>query len=111
MDCFFRLDDDDGVLEHAPGHKGPWNNIFVSADYLTCDKLMLLVQGSGAVRCVVAFFLLISVFSPYVFFLRAGQWARALCINENLSLGTILPYLTRCKELGYGTCRMLCYIF
>jgi len=49
---------------------------------LTCDTLVLLIQGAGAVR--------------------AGQWARALCINETLSLGTIFPYLERCKQLGYG---------
>jgi hypothetical protein len=63
-------------------YTGPFNNIFVSDDWNTCDKLMLLIQGSGAVR--------------------AGQWARALCINENLDLGTILPYLKKCKELGFG---------
>src|SRR5690606_4870126 len=33
---------------------------------------------------------------------RAGQWARALCVNGSLNLGTILPYLQRCKDLGYG---------
>lgn len=38
----------------------PKNNIFMTKDALTCDTLFLIVQGSGAVR--------------------AGQWARALCI-------------------------------
>jgi hypothetical protein len=60
----------------------PKNNIFISADALECETLVLLIQGAGAVR--------------------AGQWARALCINENLSLGTIFPYLENCKALGYG---------
>lgn len=31
-----------------------------------------------------------------------GQWARALCINDNLNVGTILPYLDKCKEAGYS---------
>jgi hypothetical protein len=71
--------------EGSPSKKpynGPYNNIFVTPDWDTCEKLMLLIQGSGAVR--------------------AGQWARALCINETLDLGTILPYLDKCKTLGYG---------
>jgi len=67
-----------------PLHKDnvPKNNIFISADALECETLILIIQGAGAVR--------------------AGQWARALCINENLSLGTIFPYLENCKALGYG---------
>jgi len=43
---------------------------------------MLLIQGSGAVR--------------------PGQWARALCINESLKTGSIIPYLTRAISDGYG---------
>lgn len=49
------------------------NNIFLTSNALTCSKLMLLIQGSGAVR--------------------AGQWARALCINESLKVGSILGRL------------------
>jgi len=60
----------------------PKNNIFISENSQTCETLVLLIQGAGAVR--------------------AGQWARALCINENLSLGTIFPYLEKCEELGCG---------
>jgi len=63
-------------------YSGPKNNIFMSKDVLTCSRLMLLIQGAGAVR--------------------AGQWARALCINENLSIGTIFPYLEKCKEHSFG---------
>eukprot|EP01012_Entosiphon_sulcatum_P019104 TRINITY_DN23938_c0_g1_i3.p1 TRINITY_DN23938_c0_g1~~TRINITY_DN23938_c0_g1_i3.p1 ORF type:complete len:351 (-),score=53.69 TRINITY_DN23938_c0_g1_i3:63-1094(-) len=58
-------------------------NIFRTPDALTNpDRLMLLIQGSGAVR--------------------AGQWARALCINATLEQGTILPYLKRAREAGFG---------
>jgi len=60
----------------------PQNNIFISENALNCDTLCLLIQGAGAVR--------------------AGQWARALCINENLDIGTIFPYLERCAKLGWG---------
>lgn len=35
-----------------PDYTGPTNNIFVSPDWQTADKLMLLIQGSGAVRYV-----------------------------------------------------------
>jgi hypothetical protein len=35
-------------------------------------------------------------------FLRAGQWARRLCINDSLDTGSILPYLTQAKAEGYG---------
>jgi hypothetical protein len=62
--------------------KGPYNNIFVSPDWQTAQKLMLIIQGSGAVR--------------------AGQWARAVCINDRLSIGSILPYIERCKSLGFS---------
>eukprot|EP01090_Pellita_catalonica_P007577 TRINITY_DN18168_c0_g1_i1.p1 TRINITY_DN18168_c0_g1~~TRINITY_DN18168_c0_g1_i1.p1 ORF type:complete len:450 (-),score=98.85 TRINITY_DN18168_c0_g1_i1:80-1429(-) len=63
--------------------KDPRVNIFLSKDALTNpDRLLLLIQGSGAVR--------------------AGQWARALCINETLEVGSILPYLKKAKAAGYG---------
>eukprot|EP01006_Ploeotia_vitrea_P008764 TRINITY_DN20939_c0_g1_i1.p1 TRINITY_DN20939_c0_g1~~TRINITY_DN20939_c0_g1_i1.p1 ORF type:complete len:359 (+),score=40.11 TRINITY_DN20939_c0_g1_i1:27-1079(+) len=66
----------------ADAEKEPTTNIFMSPDALTADTLVLLIQGSGAVR--------------------AGMWARALCINETLSLGTIFPYLDKIKERGWG---------
>jgi len=68
--------------EEDPDYDGPYNDIYVSKDWDTCEKLMLLIQGSGAVR--------------------AGQWARALCINENLKIGTIFPYLDLCQKHGFG---------
>lgn len=59
------------------------NNIFMTPDVFTNkDKLMLLIQGSGAVR--------------------AGQWARALCINDSLDTGAIFGYLTRAIKNGYS---------
>lgn len=59
------------------------NNIFLTDDALTNpNRLILLIQGSGAVR--------------------AGQWARALTINDSLHTGSIFPYLKQAKENGYG---------
>lgn len=40
--------------------------------------------------------------SKLLFLFSAGQWARALCINNTLEMGSILPYLKKCKELGFG---------
>jgi len=59
------------------------SNIFVTPDLETnSNKLMLLIQGSGAVR--------------------AGQWARALCINDTLKSGSILPYLQKAIAKGFA---------
>lgn len=32
---------------------------------------------------------------------RAGQWSRSLIMNHSLDHGTILPYITKAKSLGY----------
>jgi len=54
----------------------------MTKDAMTNDKLLILIHGSGAVR--------------------AGQWARALCINESLEIGSVLPYIREAKKAGYG---------
>ncbi|CAG5059079.1 unnamed protein product [Parnassius apollo] len=56
--------------------------IFVSKDYDQKDVLMILIQGSGAVR--------------------AGQWSRSLIINKSLDAGTQIPYIKKAKACGYG---------
>ncbi|KPJ11493.1 UPF0528 protein CG10038 [Papilio machaon] len=56
--------------------------IFVSRDYDLKDVLLVLIQGSGAVR--------------------AGQWSRALIINESLDVGTQIPYVRKAIGKGYG---------
>lgn len=55
---------------------------FMSDDAMTNDKLMILIHGSGVVR--------------------AGQWARRLIINDDLNSGTMLPYIKRATQEGYG---------
>jgi hypothetical protein len=56
--------------------------IFVSNNYKTCEILVVLLCGSGAVR--------------------AGQWARSLCANESLKEGSQLSYIKRCLDNGWG---------
>eukprot|EP00026_Physarum_polycephalum_P010134 Phypoly_transcript_10285.p1 GENE.Phypoly_transcript_10285~~Phypoly_transcript_10285.p1 ORF type:complete len:331 (+),score=73.34 Phypoly_transcript_10285:209-1201(+) len=59
-------------------------NIFHSPDFFkNKDALMVLICGSGAVR--------------------AGQWARSLCINDSLNNGTVIPYLEDAHAAGYAT--------
>jgi len=58
------------------------NNIFISKGALEKKKLMLLIQGSGAVR--------------------PGQWARALCFNDTLRTGSQLEYIERAYKKDYG---------
>ncbi|XP_011877444.1 PREDICTED: UPF0528 protein CG10038 [Vollenhovia emeryi] len=56
--------------------------IFASPNIYDYDKLIILIHGSGVVR--------------------AGQWARRLIINDNISTGTQIPYIRKAKELNYG---------
>ena len=32
--------------------------------------------------------------------MRAGIWARSVCINENLELGSMLPFIDVCRDLN-----------
>lgn len=43
------------------------------------QRALVLIQGSGAVR--------------------AGIWARSVCINEGLEKGSMLPFIDLCKKL------------
>ncbi|XP_026727627.1 FAM172 family protein homolog CG10038 [Trichoplusia ni] len=56
--------------------------IFGSKDYDQKDVLLILIHGSGAVR--------------------AGQWARSLIINDNLDMGTQIPYIKKALSKDYG---------
>jgi hypothetical protein len=71
------------------------SNIFLSPDALTNENvLMVLIQGGvklGRVSLVLAF--LNQIVDAGSGAVRAGMWARALCINESLELGSVLPYI------------------
>ena len=61
--------------------KGPKVNIFVSEDFFeNHGRCLVLLQGNGPCR--------------------AGQWARSLCVNENLTVGSMLPMLDFAKATG-----------
>ena len=49
--------------------------ILITKDFYSNPKCLLLIQGTGGVRL--------------------GQWSRSVCINENLDLGTMAPYLDK----------------
>lgn len=61
---------------------GPQCPIYVSPGFDAADKVLLLIQGSGRVR--------------------VGVWGCALCINKDLDQGTMVPYVRRAAEQGYG---------
>ena len=64
--------------------KGPKCNVFHSPDLFTnTTKCLLLIQGAGAVR--------------------AGQWARSVCINAKLTEGTVFPALEFAAANGFST--------
>ena len=49
--------------------------ILTTKDFPKNPKCLLLIQGTGAVRL--------------------GQWARSVCINENIYLGSMIPYVDK----------------
>ncbi|CAG9318963.1 unnamed protein product [Blepharisma stoltei] len=67
--------------EHDPGTNKC--NIFATKDWRSNeDKALILIQGAGAVR--------------------AGQWARSVCINDSLKTGTVFPFLEEAAKDGYS---------
>lgn len=51
--------------------------ILITQDFFVNPKCLILIQGSGSVKL--------------------GQWARSVCINENLNLGSMGPYIEKAK--------------
>ena len=72
----------------AQFHDKPKANIFMSPEFLDENRAeenrgkraLVLIQGTGAVR--------------------AGIWARSVCINESLELGSMLPFIDLCRNLS-----------
>ena len=58
------------------------SRIYLSPNYGTKKTLLLLIPGSGAVR--------------------AGQWARSICINDNLAAGCMYPYIAEAFQRDWG---------
>lgn len=57
-------------------------NVFISANFYECEKLLVIVQGAGMIR--------------------PGQWSRSLCITHSVHAGSILDYLYLAKEMNMG---------
>jgi len=60
----------------------PKTNIFISNDCFSKETICLIIQGSGTVR--------------------AGQWARSVCINDCLGGGSCIPYFSECASRDWG---------
>lgn len=62
----------------------PKSNIFMSPEFIQGyggnpqECALILIQGTGSVR--------------------AGIWARSVCLNENLELGSMLPLIDAAKK-------------
>ena len=78
----YRLLETAGRLDRLQLLDSDGSFVFVSSDWRSCERLVVLIHGSGVVR--------------------AGQWARRLVMNEDLEKGTQLPYIQRAREEGYG---------
>lgn len=70
------------ALPLGVGAGEPQTVVFASEGIEKAEKVLLLIQGSGRVR--------------------VGVWGCALCINKDLDQGTMLPYLRKAAEEGYG---------
>ncbi|KAJ6251908.1 hypothetical protein M0813_14764 [Anaeramoeba flamelloides] len=68
--------------EYSKDRTNPQVNIFVTPNWKTCKKLLILICGSGAVR--------------------AGQWTRQLCLYNTLNEGTCFQYLEEAIKDGFG---------
>lgn len=60
----------------------PTGFVFISRDFYSNSKLLILIHGSGVVR--------------------AGQWARRLIVNDSIDSGTQLPYILKAQEEGFA---------
>jgi hypothetical protein len=67
-------------LPATAGPDDPHVKVYASKNAQTANTLCLLCHGAGAVR--------------------AGQWARSLCINDSLDVGSVLPYLRNAYKEG-----------
>lgn len=57
-------------------------NVYISENFWTCERLLVIVQGAGMIR--------------------PGQWSRSLCITHSIHAGSIIDYLFLAKETNMG---------
>jgi hypothetical protein len=60
----------------------PQTDIYMTKNWKDCEKLLVLIQGSGAVR--------------------PGMWARSVCINDGLKNGAVYSYIDAALKDNYG---------
>ena len=56
--------------------------ILTTKDFPTNTKCLMIIQGAGPVRL--------------------GQWARSICINDNIFLGSMIPYVLKAVEKSFS---------
>ena len=56
--------------------------ILITKDFSTNPKCLMLIQGTGAVRL--------------------GQWARSVCINDNIYIGSMIPYVEKAIKNNFS---------
>ena len=56
--------------------------ILTTKDFPTNPKCLMLIQGTGAVRL--------------------GQWARSVCINDDIYLGSMIPYVEKAIQNNFS---------
>ena len=77
---FFRMKE---IWIGGKGNNEPKCNIYISDDFGTnTERCLVLIQGTGAVR--------------------AGVWARSVCVNEDLSLGSVFPMLQFARDNNFS---------
>lgn len=56
-------------------------SIYVSRNYCECENLLIIIPGTRT---------------------QAGIWSRSLCIDEGLNIGSMIPYVEKALQYGYG---------
>ena len=56
--------------------------ILASKDIESNSKCLILIQGAGKVKL--------------------GEWSKSICINENLNMGSMIPFVEMGKKKGYS---------
>lgn len=56
--------------------------ILISKDFPSNSKCLIMIQGAGHVTL--------------------GEWANSVCINEGLSMGSMIPFVEKAKKMGFS---------
>lgn len=56
-------------------------SVYCSKNYENCETLLIIIPGTRT---------------------QAGIWSRSLCIDEGLNIGSVIPYVEKAIDSGYG---------